>query len=199
VRNQSLLFQFFFFFYKVKSALISDGCWLGRQSCRKSLERMRSSTPRLHPTSRRCRNVVAGGENRTQCSMVKSWINGYKWPILRDGCQSINREIKGQFQIIKEGLNEKDEWLYVYIYTVYILYIYIYVFICHIYIPYIYIHIPKISGFPWWDGWPSPTIFWPWHRCGVWQKDHSKRTRQCPARSMELCNIMYIYIIYYYI
>jgi hypothetical protein len=41
--------------------------------------------------------------------MVKSWINGYKWPILRDGCQSINREIKGQFQIIKEGLNEKDE------------------------------------------------------------------------------------------
>ena len=70
-----------------------------------------------------------------------------KWPILRDGCQSMIREIKGQFQIIKEGLNGKDDWLYVYIYTVYILYIYciytvyiLYIYcIYYIYMSYIYI------------------------------------------------------------
>ena len=166
---------------------------------------MRSSTPRLHPTPRRCRNVVAGGENRTKCSMVKSWINGLYWGMVVNPWLG---RLKGSFKSSKRDLNGKDDWLYVYIYiyciyTVYILYIYcIYtvyiIFICHIYIYYtiyIYIHIPKISRFfPWWDGWPSPTIFWPWHRCGVWQKDHSKRTRRCPARSMELCNIMYLYI-----
>ena len=173
---------------------------------------MRSSTPRLHPTSRRCRNVVAGGENRTKCSMVKSWINGLYWGMVVNPWLG---RLKGSFKSSKRDWTEKMiDYMYIYIciYTVYILYIYcIYIiciytvyiiFICHIYIyiPYIYIHIPKISRFfPWWDGWPSPTIFWPWHRCGVWQKDHSKRTRRCPARSMELCNIMYLYIYIYVI
>ena len=126
-------------------------------------------------------------------------INGLYWGMV---VNPLIGRLKGSFKSSKRNWTKKmNDYMYIYIYCIYTVYIYMYLYVIYIYIyiPYIYIHIPKISGFPWWDGWPSPTIFWPWHRCGVWQKDHSKRTRQCPARSMELCNIMYIYNILLYI